>query len=85
MTIFAFLCEKDPKDLFIAIGPNLIDVTPQVTCGHKTILPDVLHCTHDCCDVNVVETVEELLNGTPTHLGSIVTPPPLDSSSRLLA
>lgn len=79
-----FFCEEDSETLLITVGTDLIDITAQVPRRDMPMLADILHRRGNGRGVDIVESIQELLDGTPAHLGPIIAPPPLELTMRLL-
>jgi len=72
------LGKEDPEALAVAVRSDLVDIAPEMPRSDQPVFTHVLHGGGDRCCVDIRESIEELLDGTPAPLDLVVPPAPFD-------
>jgi hypothetical protein len=66
--------EEDAESLRVAVGTNLVDVTPKMSCFTKTMARDAPHLLKNSCGITIPKRFEEVAYRTATSATLVETP-----------
>lgn len=78
MSVLSLLSKENPEDLPVPVSTNLVDITTQMAGGHKSLFSHLLHGASDGGSVDIIERIDELLDGATPHRRAVVAPPTSD-------